>query len=552
MMKLKLLIAEDEDTIREGIVNMIDWKAHQIEVIGEVGNGSEALAMMEDHPPDLLLTDIRMPQMNGLELIEAAQRKGYGFRSIILSGYNEFSYAKQAISLGVVDYVLKPCRPEEILRTVLKAKDVIVAQRSQENQRFEKERSWHKNAPLVKSQVLSQWIQHPPLPLERREELIGELSMAIAPEGPQIGLVSFDIEPPTDGKRGQDFVLLRYAALNIISETLGPIYKGRIETFHDGNRLLWLGSGMAGSDHRKSYRAPLQLKEQIAKLQDNLETYLKLSISIAVGACHSHISEAHLSYKEANQAMESRFLNGKGGVYFYTEGTGGHTGTSPEMVSILDDAELNGLEDEMLSAVSAGSYEVALDLLEKWLDRFRSNPGSLKQEVNIRATALVVRLKRLTQEKQVTGFEWKQHLVNWMEQAPQVETLEELSTILNKVMQNVVEAFSNHRPLHRTVVTALEIIRQKYNTNLTLEFVAKEAYVSNTYLSSLFRQELGVNFLDYLHQYRVEEAKKLLRQNLKMYAVAKLVGYGEERHFSATFKKWTGLTPSQYQKGLEK
>lgn len=95
---MKLLIAEDEDTIREGIVNMIDWKSHQIEVMGEAGNGSEALALMENEQPDLLLTDIRMPQMGGLELIEVARRRGYGFRSIILSGYNEFSYAKQAIS----------------------------------------------------------------------------------------------------------------------------------------------------------------------------------------------------------------------------------------------------------------------------------------------------------------------------------------------------------------------------------------------------------------------------------------------------------------------
>lgn len=551
MMKLKLLIAEDEDTIREGIVNMIDWNSHQIEVMGEAGNGSEALALMESEQPDLLLTDIRMPQMNGLELIEAGRRRGYDFRSIILSGYNEFSYAKQAIALGVVDYVLKPCRPEEILKTVLKAKELIERRCCQENEQLKRDRSWHKNAPLVKSQVLSQWIHHPPVPLERRQELIGELAMAISHEGPQIGLVSFDFDPPSAGGSGQDFVLLRYAALNIISETLSPIYKGKIETFHDGNLLLWIGSGLAGTDSRKSYRTPIYLKEQIGMLQSNLEKYLKLSISIAVGSCRADISEAHLSYKEALQAMESRFLNGKGGVYFYTEGSGVIGGGAQE-IGILDDPELNVLEDEMLVAVGAGSNELALDLLEQWLERFRGNPGCLKQEVNIRATAFVVRLKRLAQEKQVAGFEWKQHLVNWMEQAPQIETLEELSTILNKIMQNVVEAFSKHRPLHRTVVTALEIIRNKYNTNLSLEYVAKEAYVSNTYLSSLFRQELGVNFLDYLHQYRVEEAKKLLRQNLKMYAVAKLVGYGEERHFSATFKKWTGLTPSQYQKGLGK
>lgn len=191
-MKLRLLIAEDEDAIREGIVNMIDWNSHQIEVIGEAGNGSEALALMESERPDLLLTDIRMPQMDGLELIEMALRRGYGFRSIILSGYNEFSYAKRAISLGVVDYVLKPCRPEEILKTVLKVKELIEEQRCQDKEQLQRDRSWHKNAPLVKSQVLSQWIHHAPVPLERRQELISELSMAIVPEGPQIGLVSFD------------------------------------------------------------------------------------------------------------------------------------------------------------------------------------------------------------------------------------------------------------------------------------------------------------------------------------------------------------------------
>lgn len=354
-MKLKLLIAEDEETIREGIVNMIDWRSHQIEVIGEAGNGSEALALIEEEAPDLLLTDIRMPRMNGLELIEAAQRKGYGFRTIILSGYNEFSYARQAITLGVADYVLKPCRPEEILKTVLKAKDAIEVQRSQEKELFQWERSWHKNAPLVKSQVLSQWIHHPPVPLERREELITELSMAIVPEGPQIGLVSFDIEPLSQRAKGQDFVLLRYAALNIISETLGPIYRDRIETFYDGNRLLWIGSGLPGDEQQKSYRAPATLREEIGRLQDNLEKYLKLSISIAVGSCRPHISEAHLSYKEADQAMESRFLNGRGGVYFYGEAQGAALGAPAERASVLDDEELNALEDEMLSAVASGS-----------------------------------------------------------------------------------------------------------------------------------------------------------------------------------------------------
>lgn len=103
-------------------------------------------------------------------------------------------------------------------------------------------------------------------------------------------------------------------------------------------------------------------------------------------------------------------------------------------------------------------------------------------------------------------------------------------------------------PTHRTVQNALDIIHAKYQTNITLESVSKEVFVSNTYLSSLFKQQIGINFLDYLHQYRIEQAKLLLNQKYKIFAVAKLVGYLDERHFGITFKKWTGLTPTQFQK----
>jgi len=129
-----------------------------------------------------------------------------------------------------------------------------------------------------------------------------------------------------------------------------------------------------------------------------------------------------------------------------------------------------------------------------------------------------------------------------------MDTLDDCTVVLQKIVQSIVEAVSNQKSLHRTVHATIELIKQKYNTNLTLELAAKETFVSNSYLSSLFKQELGVNFLDYLHQYRVEQSKELLRQSYKIYAVSKLVGYQEERHFSSTFKKWTGLTPRQYQK----
>lgn len=200
----------------------------------------------------------------------------------------------------------------------------------------------------------------------------------------------------------------------------------------------------------------------------------------------------------------------------------------------------------MLEHLRHGHFEHALDELEIWLSLFKSQFHYSKQEVNLRATTFLIRIQEIAKEHRIGAFEWKNELVNSMEQLPQVETLEELATIVKKMMQHLVEACSSNRTLHRTVQSVLELIKERYNTNLTLEAVAREAYISNTYLSSLFKQELGVNFLDYLHQYRIEKSKELLRQDLKIYAVARLVGYQEERHFSSTFKKWTGITPSQF------
>ncbi|MGG4343959.1 response regulator [Paenibacillus lautus] len=554
---MKLLIAEDEISVREGMVQLIDWESHGIVICGEAGSGSEALSIMESCRPDILLTDIRMPHMDGLELIEVAKARGMTFQPIILSGYNEFNYAKQAIRLGAADFILKPCRPEEILRTVLEAKKAAEFQEARESRLKEIDLSWNRNIPLMKSHVLSQWTRYPAVPLEDRRRLMLELQMDIRNIGVQVGLIRVDTSQiPLDER---DVVLLRYAAVNIVKETLDSVYGGRIEAFQEGDDLLWVASmaekGGRGGAKLTSGSAPSQerLEPHIRALQGNLEKYLKMTVSIALGSWKGSINQAHDSYQEAVQAMESRFFQGRGGVFFYSdklrrESTGQESG--PASSSILDNERFEACEREMLDDLRHGSFEQALDHLDVWLDMFKTQSGYSKQEVNLRATTFMISLQRIAKEHRIGAFEWKNRLVNSMEQLPQVETLEELATIVKKIMQHLVEACSSNRTLHRTVQSVLKLIKEKYNTNLTLEAVAREAYISNTYLSSLFKQELGVNFLDYLHQYRIEKSKNLLQQDLKIYAVARLVGYQEERHFSSTFKKWTGVTPSQYKSSI--
>lgn len=122
---LRLLIAEDELSFRQGIIQMIDWSFYDIEIVGAARDGREAMTLMRERKPDVLLTDIRMPYINGLELIQTAQEEGLSFYSILLTGYSDFNYARDAVRYGASEYLLKPCLPEDILQAILTVKEKI-------------------------------------------------------------------------------------------------------------------------------------------------------------------------------------------------------------------------------------------------------------------------------------------------------------------------------------------------------------------------------------------------------------------------------------------
>lgn len=130
---VRLLVVDDEEEIRNGIINVINWSSHDITICGGAENGNEALRLIEETSPDILLVDIRMPILDGLELIEILTERKSHVKSIILSGYDDFSYAQKALKLGASDYLLKPCRPKEILDTVLKVKSCIETEKKRDD-----------------------------------------------------------------------------------------------------------------------------------------------------------------------------------------------------------------------------------------------------------------------------------------------------------------------------------------------------------------------------------------------------------------------------------
>ncbi|NIK77847.1 two-component system response regulator YesN [Paenibacillus castaneae] len=537
-MSLKMIVAEDEQSFREGLLTLIDWKMYDIEISGEAENGRQALELMKENPPDVLLTDIRMPYLNGLELIREAKAAGLQFHTVLLTGYNEFEYAREAIKLGVSDYILKPCMPNDIIRVLLDVKQKIKASEYEDHHMTEMSRTWNRNIHLLKNQILSQWLQQPLMPLEDRSVAMREVNLSLQVGPIEVGLIRIDNDDSNNSfSSKRDLELIRYALLNIAEETLGAHYDGKLEVIRHGEEMLWIGN-CTTINSNDGQEAIMRV------LQQNLESYLKLSISLSLSSAQASVNDAHLGYQEALEAMERRFYQGRGGIFLFSE-----INRQPSPASsILDDIYLQRMEMKLLGYLQNEQYGQAVDSIDTGFAYIRDQTDYSRAEIILRVTSLILELQKFAKERYSGSIEWQDGVINWIEKIPDMETLDNCSAIVQKIIQNIVEAASNRKTLHRTVHATIELIKNKYHTNLTLEQAAKETFVSNSYLSSLFKQELGVNFLDYLHQYRVERAKELLRESYKIYAIAKQVGYQEERHFSSTFKKWTGLTPRQYQK----
>ncbi|MFB9326072.1 response regulator [Paenibacillus aurantiacus] len=537
---LKVLIVEDERTVREGIAESIEEMQCGFRLCGQAGDGEEALRLIDRLAPDIVITDIRMPRMDGLELVQAAKREQPGLEFILLSGHNDFEYAKTALRLGVSDYLLKPCKPEELMDTLISAKQKIAKTR-------ETEHSLHQSLAAVMEKTLVRWLQSPPQPLENRSRQLEMWGEPIEAAHIYAGIVRFDEtgSPHTQSPspyQPRDMELIRYAAENVMRETLQTPSRGSTIVFRCGSDLVWLANRQPADEvHLAACRTKL------TQLRTNLEQFLRISVSIGVGGLADSIDELHLSYDQAAEALNARFYEGRGSILFYHDLLAGALAAAD---NAWQDKALERLEEQILHDLRTMNFEHALDGAETWIERLRSSPHYGQSGASLKTTAFLLELQKLAQEQHAAAFEWKLQMVDWLKQLPLIETIDDLSTLVKSLIRGLVAVLTSMTPTHRTVAAALDIIHAKYQTNLTLDAVAKEVFVSKTYLSSLFKQGLGINFLDYLHQYRVEQAKPLLKQHYKIYAVAKLVGYQEERHFSATFKKWSGLTPSQYQKSV--
>jgi len=524
---MKVMVIDDEPIVSKALRQLIPWEEHGFEWAGTLENGREALERILEQPPDLILVDCKMPVMDGLQLLEEIRNRNLPVKSVILSGYNEFMYAQQAIKLGASDYLLKPPDLDYLLKVVKRVKNEWEAE-SRIN------RQLREYAPVMRDRFLLGLINGARISPEDFAEKTEYLGLSLR-NGPFL-LVLLQIEDSCRWNAGsyEDEQLMHFAVLNVAEETLGE-WPSKVLFPEENRRLVLLvnvdGPGQAGI-----------LRERLRGVIRNIERTLRLTATAGVSRLYgSLLLEGKQAYEDAKVAIQHKYYTGPGSVIDYAD------------LQLEDTrkpaARPDGVDGEKLRMAMKACNETEV---EEWLRRFASflEEHSIPHE-ETRTLALLSMIQAAGAIRDIHPQLKLGELITagQIEALLSVSTLEELVETVQSFLVRLLSVTGELRKSGNNAIVekTKAFIHANYNRNLTLDIIAKEVYVSPVYLSFLFKHVESVNLTDYIAQVRIEQAKRLLRSTTrKTYEIARMVGYQDEKYFSRLFKKKVGLTPTEY------
>lgn len=533
-MMSQVMIVDNEEHVRNGIQTLIEWDKYGIEIAAEASDGIEALELLKRINVDILITDIRMPEMDGLSLIEHVARDYPHIKCIVMSGFDEFSYAKKAIAYGVSEYLLKPSRTQEILNAVLKLTEVIESEKRLEHTLEQLRTGFRESFPLLKEDTLRRLITLDNPPYDR---LLSILSLNKI-EFPNLfyGVILLQID--NFHSLQQQFVpehieLYKYSLKNIAEETVATEYHC-VAFEQQDDIVLFLNT--------EEWIESESIIPLIQTLQRNLQQHLKFTVSIGLGSFGASASHLKNSYREATKALNNRFYNGIGKIVNYSE-------------TIDDDSDQTSYplqqEKAILQAALQGEKEKLTDLLREFNVALKPESSS-KDQILTSTNALVFALYRFCVEKNLNTAEiFGQDLIK-MNRILAQSSLDRIQSLLYDMLLSISEKLNAKKNSNKLFHSALDYIQANFNKDISRETVAREMFITPGYLSLLFKQQLKLSFLEYLHHIRIKRACDHLRdRSLKLTDIAHSVGYQDEKYFFQVFKKYSGMTPSQYRNNFE-
>lgn len=545
---LKIFLAEDEVVVRETIKRMIPWEELGFELVGEAADGEMALPLLLRQQPDLLITDIKMPFMDGLTLARLAKKEIPGLKVVILSGYDDFNYAKQAIGIGVEDYLLKPITKNALIERLSEIRSRYEHEKTQKEyyEKFQREmQAYGKNSSRDFFEALVGGSMDM-MEVYKRAEKLG---LDIVAEAYNVLIFTMNCDEDFSGQRDE------YSSWEAESlELLENFFAGHSSAMLFRSNIFSYGVLLKGQREtiEENTRACVDEIRKILSRQDGRREWF-----LAVGQSVERLSQIQKSYHTASRAFSQRYLYDENILYYDEMETMEHPGGQAETEdnAYLQKVDVNALNPAILQKfLSNGLQEETENFVKDYFYAIGQEP--MESLVFRNYVILNVRFSVISFIKGL-GCD-----TNEMESADTEEVLAESGKNMEsaiayakKMISQAIEIRDqNSGNKNRSILkTAVDFIDSHYmDEEISLNTVANVANVSSNHFSALFSQNMGQTFIEYLTSLRMNKAKELLRcTGMRSSEIAGEIGYKDAHYFSYLFKKTQGMTPSDYRKARE-
>ncbi|MGO4273209.1 response regulator, partial [Paenibacillus sp. TAF58] len=525
MSKIRMILADDEPVILRGLKMIIDWDELGIEIAGSACDGNELLALLESCEPDLIVSDICMPGLSGIDVLKHIEASERTTKVVFISAYKEFSYAQDALKYGALDYLVKPVNTSQLEQVIKKAVSLI-RDSSEEERTREKLEHLERN---IRDKTIEELLDRLTDGDEKAGQTFNETVNLRAWKHATVCVGEWNKLQEDEGRwQEQERKLIDFAITNVMMEIMQN--NSDCFFFRKGQAFCFL----ILNDHSDM---PLQAAKEV---RDKVKSYLKLNMTIGVGGAVSHIQQAVTSYKQALEALEGAYFHGPGNVI-------------PYQTAAMDTVVQHSVAEMQLNLiheiVTASSGEALSNALSKLLTAIQQEAFGNKHTAVSTVYTTLMMLRQELRKMDIALEGLKDQFQVLLERINGFGNFIDVGDYIRKLIAEihllVKVKLGNKEQMQITQVK--EYIDEHYGENITLEKIAALIYMNPSYFSTFFKKHTDENFKHYLTEVRMNHARRLLlHSDLMVYEVAEKVGYNSARLFSEMFRKWFGQLPQDY------
>lgn len=532
-----LMVADDERLVRQTLRFIIERECPEIQVIMETGDGKSAVAMACQQKPDIIMMDIRMPEMSGLEAARLIMTQLPNTAIVMLTAFDEFSYAKEALSLGAVEYLLKPLRSRDLLQTLASVTERVGRRKAKEQQEAVLRKNLDEAMPFIKNSFIHDLVSGKVSDLANFQERAGFLGIKAGSGAILVANID-NFKQITRSATELERQVVKQQVYQHICQLVG---QEMLVVPFGGDEIIIL---MGYEFEVEADKVGQQVRAVALRIRDNV-SQLGVSLTIGIGRYYSDPLQIHKSYLEAVSAEQQKFYLGDNQIIHIDDLP--HLGVEPFRYPF-------NYERNLIDKVRCGERQQAKEILCQLLHEIFSAKASM-DTVKACVLELLIVLSRAAVEggaslEQLTLLNFKS--INCLKSCGDRE---EVRHWILEALDGFVDNMLEHRTSMnvRLMNKACTYIVENFHKSISLDEVAQTVHLSPYYFSRVFKAERGCNFVDFLTKARIDKAKLMLQDPKQAVArVASEVGYQDASYFCRVFRQEVGVTPNQYRTQYKK